>query len=392
MDISYLDDALKLSGYTRDLRRDFHQHPELGFKEYRTASIVARELNSLGLEVTTGVAETGVVATLEGSQPGPVVLLRFDMDALPIDEETGAEYASLTPGVMHACGHDGHTAIGLTVARLLATYSKDLKGKVKFVFQPAEEGLGGAESMLAEGVLEDPKPDISLAMHLWNEKQAGWLGISPGPVMAAAELFRVRVTGKGGHGGMPDQTIDPILTTAQIITALQSIPSRNISPLHSAIISIGSIHGGEVFNVIPSQVEFQGTIRSFEPSVRQVVLDRFERVVTRTAESMGCEVEINMQILTPAVINDPSITDRVKQVAESLLPESYIAEHYRSMVSEDMAFIMQEIPGCYIFVGSANPDKGLDASHHHPRFDFDEKILPYAVALVAAATVRCLES
>jgi amidohydrolase len=190
---------------------------------------------------------------------------------------------------------------------------------------------------------------------------------------------------------MPDQTIDPILTTAQIITALQSIPSRNISPLHSAIISIGSIHGGQAFNVIPSQVEFQGTIRSFEPSVRQVVLDRFERVVTRTAESMGCEVDINMQILTPAVINDPSIANRVKQVAQSLLPESHIAEHYRSMVSEDMAFIMQDIPGCYVFVGSANPDRGLDASHHHPRFDFDEEILPHAVALVAAATVRCLE-
>ncbi len=391
MGMHYLVDALNLLDYTRNLRREFHQHPELGFKEYRTAAIVAKELNKLGLEVSTGIAETGVVALLEGSRPGPVVLLRFDMDALPIDEETGAEYASLTPGVMHACGHDGHTAIGLTVARLLAAYSQDLTGKVKFVFQPAEEGLGGAERMLAEGVLEDPKPDIVLAMHLWNEKQVGWLGISPGPIMAAAELFRVRVTGKGGHGAMPDQTIDPILATAHIITALQSVPSRNISPLNSATISIGSIHGGEVFNVIPSQVEFQGTIRSFEPSVRRVVLDRFEQVVTGTAEAMGCEVDIEKQMLTPAVINDSSVTDRVKQVAQSILPESYTAENYRSMVSEDMAFMMQEVPGCYVLVGSANSDKGLDASHHHPRFDFDEEILPTAVALMAAATVRCLE-
>lgn len=392
MDIPYLVDALKLLDYTRDLRRDFHRHPELGFKEFRTAAIVARELNKLGLEVTTGIAETGVVALLEGSRPGPVVLLRFDMDALPIDEETGAEYASLTPGIMHACGHDGHTAIGLTVARLLADYSQELVGTVKFVFQPAEEGLGGAETMLAEGVLEDPKPDISLAMHLWNEEQVGWLGISPGPIMAAAELFRVRVAGKGGHGGMPDQAIDPILASAQIITAMQSIPSRNISPLHSATISFGSIEGGEVFNVIPSKVELQGTIRSFEPSVRRVVLDRFEQVVKSTSEAMGCEVEIEIQILTPAVVNDRNITARVKQVVQSLLPESYIAETYRSMVSEDMAFMMQEIPGCYVLVGSANQDKGFDASHHHPRFNFDEGVLSNAVALMAAATVNCLES
>ncbi|MCK5430678.1 MAG: amidohydrolase, partial [Anaerolineales bacterium] len=279
MDINFLADALNLFDYTRTLRRDFHQHPELGFKEFRTAGIVARELNDLGLEVTTGIAETGVVALLEGLRPGPVVLLRFDMDALPIVEETGAEYASLTPGVMHACGHDGHTAVGLTVARLLTAYSQEFAGTVKFVFQPAEEGLGGAEIMVAEGVLDNPKPDITLALHLWNEEQVGWLGIAPGPLMAAGEIFRVRVTGKGGHGALPNQTIDPVITTAQIISALQSIPSRNVSPLQSATISVGSIHGGEVFNVIPSEVEFHGTIRTFESSVRQVVLERFQQVV-----------------------------------------------------------------------------------------------------------------
>ncbi len=392
MDINFLADALNLFDYTRTLRRDFHQHPELGFKEFRTAGIVARELNDLGLEVTTGIAETGVVALLEGSRPGPVVLLRFDMDALPIVEETGAEYASLTPGVMHACGHDGHTAVGLTVARLLTAYSQEFAGTVKFVFQPAEEGLGGAEIMVAEGVLDNPKPDITLALHLWNEEQVGWLGIAPGPLMAAGEIFRVRVTGKGGHGALPNQTIDPVITTAQIISALQSIPSRNVSPLQSATISVGSIHGGEVFNVIPSEVEFHGTIRTFESSVRQVVLERFQQVVAGIAQSMGCEVEIDMQMLTPAVINDQKITAQVQRVAQSVLPDSYIEENYRAMVSEDMAFMMQDIPSCYFLIGSANPEKGIDASHHQPRFDIDEDVLPHAVALMAAATVSYLKS
>ncbi len=392
MDINFLADALNLFDYTRTLRRDFHQHPELGFKEFRTAGIVARELNDLGLEVTTGIAETGVVALLEGSRPGPVVLLRFDMDALPIVEETGAEYASLTPGVMHACGHDGHTAVGLTVARLLTAYSQEFAGTVKFVFQPAEEGLGGAEIMVAEGVLDNPKPDITLALHLWNEEQVGWLGIAPGLLMAAGEIFRVRVTGKGGHGALPNQTIDPVITTAQIISALQSIPSRNVSPLQSATISVGSIHGGEVFNVIPSEVEFHGTIRTFESSVRQVVLERFQQVVAGIAQSMGCEVEIDMQMLTPAVINDQKITAQVQRVAQSVLPDSYIEENYRAMVSEDMAFMMQDIPSCYFLIGSANPEKGIDASHHQPRFDIDEDVLPHAVALMAAATVSYLKS
>jgi len=249
-----------------------------------------------------------------------------------------------------------------------------------------------AEIMVAEGVLDNPKPDITLALHLWNEEEVRWLGIAPGPLMAAGEIFRVRVTGKGGHGALPNQTIDPVITTAQIISALQSIPSRNVSPLQSATISVGSIHGGEVFNVIPSEVEFHGTIRTFESSVRQVVLERFQQVVSGIAQSMGCEVEIDMQMLTPAVINDQKITTQVQRVAQSVLPDSYIEENYRAMVSEDMAFMMQDIPSCYFLIGSANPEKGIDASHHHPRFDIDEDVLPHAVALMAAATVSYLKS
>ena len=242
---------------SRDLRRDLHRHPELGFEEYRTAGIVSAELNRLGLEVTTGVGKTGVVGMLEGGGPGPTVLVRFDMDALPVSEETGAEYASQNPGKMHACGHDGHVAVGLTAARLLSAHRSELAGNVKFLFQPAEEGRGGAQAVLEAGVLSNPRPDLTLALHIWNEKPLGWVGVVPGPLMAGSEIFHVRITGKGGHGAMPDQTIDPMVAAAQVISALQTIVSRNISPLEAAVVSVTRIWGGETFNVIPPAVELQ---------------------------------------------------------------------------------------------------------------------------------------
>ena len=386
----FLTEANDLFEYTQALRRDFHRHPELGFKEVRTAGIVARELNALGLEITTGVAETGVVARLEGKRPGPVALLRFDMDALPIGEQTGAEYASLNPGVMHACGHDGHTAIGLTVARLLNTHRNELAGTVKLVFQPAEEGLGGATRMIEAGVLQNPQPDFSLGLHLWNEKRLGWLGVTSGPTMAAAEIFRLRVVGKGGHGAVPNLAVDPVVTAAQIVIALQSIVARNVSPLQSAVVSVTTIHGGDAFNVIPSQVELTGTIRTFDPVVRQRILERFHQVVVSQAEAFNCQIEVDIQSITPAVINNPKVAARVQSVAGDLLPESELDTHYSTMGSEDMSFFMQEIPGCFFFIGSANPEKGLDSAHHHPRFDFDERALPRAAALMATAATKLL--
>lgn len=386
----YLSEAQELFEYTRSMRRDFHSHPELGFQEVRTAGIVTRELNQLGLEVTTGVGKTGVVALLEGEQPGPVILLRFDMDALPIVEETGAEYASQNPGVMHACGHDGHTAIGLTVARMLNRHRQELAGTVKFAFQPAEEGLGGAESMIADGLLENPRPDLTLALHLWNERPVGWLGIANGPSLAAAEIFKVRITGKGGHGALPHLAIDPVLAASQIVTALQSIPARNVSPLQSAVVSVTMIHGGEAFNVVPPAVELQGTIRTFEPAVRQHVLERFQDVIAGVGEAMGCTVDIDVQSLTPAVINEPELAARVQKVANRILPEDKVAVNFSTMGSEDMAFMMQKVPGCFFFVGSANAEKGLNAPHHHPRFDVDETALPKAAALMAAAAADFL--
>src|SRR5690242_5596963 len=226
----FLQQAEELFPYTQALRRDFHIHPELGFREIRTGGIVAKELESLGIEVTKGVGKTGVVGLLEGAQPGPTLLLRFDMDALPMTEDTGAEYASENPGVMHACGHDGHTAIGLTVAKILHAHRNELAGTVKFCFQPSEEGnngedVGGAEMMMRDGVLDSPKVDMSLSLHIWNEKPFGWVGIASGPVMAGAEIFTIKLTGKGGHGALPQNTVDPIIASAQIVNALQTIVS-----------------------------------------------------------------------------------------------------------------------------------------------------------------------
>lgn len=385
----YLE-AKELFAYTQALRRDFHQHPELGFEEVRTAGIVAKELGQLGLEVMTGVAETGVVALLEGGAPGPVVLARFDMDALPITEETGAVYASQNQGVMHACGHDGHTAIGLTVAKLLHNHRDQLKGTVKLVFQPAEEGLGGAERMVNEGVLQNPQPDFSLALHLWNEVEVGRIGVTPGPAMAGAEFFRVHIEGKGGHGANPHLAVDPILAAAQVVTALQSIVGRNVDPLDTAVVSITAIKGGEAFNVIPPKVEMQGTVRTYTTKTRELVLRRLHEIVEGVSESLGCKARVEIADVTPAVVNDQDLSRQVQAVARTVLPDDKLDTAVRTMGSEDMAFMMQDIPGCYFFIGSNNREQGLDAAHHHPRFDFDERALPRGAALMAAAIVDLL--
>jgi|YNPNPStandDraft_1061719.scaffolds.fasta_scaffold44634_2 amidohydrolase len=382
----FLQEARELFPYMQSLRRDFHRHPELGFQEVRTAGIVARELLEMGLEVQTGVAGTGVVALLRGKRPGRVVLARADMDALPINEESGAAYASQTPGVMHACGHDGHTAILLSVARLLQAHRDELAGTVKFVFQPAEEGMGGAVRMIEDGVLENPPVEAALALHLWNERPLGWLGIPHGPALAGAEIFKIKVRGKGGHGAAPHRSMDPILAASQMVVALQSIVARNIEPLKAAVVSVCTIHGGEAFNVIPQEVELSGTIRTFEPEVHEKVLERFEVIVYGLAETLGCQAELDLKRVAPAVINHADLAARWQALARQMFPEAEVdGNNYVSMGSEDMAFFFERVPGCFAFVGSANHAKGLDAGHHHPRFDFDEEALPRAAALLAAA-------
>lgn len=389
---SILSQAKDLFPYTRDLRRDFHRHPELGFQEHRTAEIIVRELSNLeDMVIQTGIAGTGVVATLEGGKPGRVILLRFDMDALPVTENTGVNYSSEKVGVMHACGHDGHLAIGLTAARLLHAGRENLPGTIKFVFQPAEEGLGGALAMIAEGILSDPIPDLVLALHLWNEKPLGWIGITDGLMMSASETFQVQITGKGGHGGKPHEAIDPIVAAAGIINTLQSVVSREIPPLDSGVITVSSIHGGEVHNVIPEEVTLSGTIRSFTVETRDLLLKRFHEVVEQTAAAYLCRTKVTIVGISPAVNNDPKIAAVLRRTASELFPQAVIDQGYRTMASEDMAFMMQDIPGCFCLIGSANSDRGLDAKHHQPEFNFDEQALTQGTALLVSAVYELLK-
>jgi len=393
---NFLHQAAELFPFTQSLRRDFHMHPELGFREIRTGGIVAKKLEALGLEVTKGVGKTGVVGLLEGGKPGPTLLLRFDMDALPIVEETGAEYASQKSGVMHACGHDGHTAIGLTVAKILHAHRDQLAGTIKFCFQPSEEGhngeeAGGAEMMLRDGVLDSPKVDMTLSMHLWNEKPLGWVHVAKGPVMAGAEQFKIKLIGKGGHGAAPNATIDPIIAAVQVVSAAQSIVARNVGPLETAVVSFTMLHSGTAFNVIPQEATLEGTIRTFDLGVRLKVLERFEGIVRGVASAMGCQVEVTVKRLTPALVNADDVAGRVQQTARRVLPD---ADHedspYLTMGAEDMAFMQEKAPGCYFFVGSADRARGLDYGHHHPKFDFDEDALINGAALMAAATADIL--
>jgi len=366
-------------------RRDFHRHPELGYAEERTAGIVAAHLEGLGYRVQTGVGRTGVVGVLEGARSGPVVMVRFDMDALPITEETGAEYASTIPGRMHACGHDGHVAMGMALAELLTTYQDRMSGTVKLIFQPAEEGGNGAEAMIRDGALEDPRPDVFLAAHIWTDRPVGSVDITPGPVMAAAERWTCTVHGQGGHGALPHQTVDPIVAAAYMVTALQTVVSRNVSPLETAVVTVGAIHGGDAFNVIPAQVEMTGTIRTYEPSAREVVLRRVREVLEGVASACGARAELEITPLTPAVINDYAVTSVVRRAAEAVLGPERVTSGERTMGSEDAAFFMRQVPGCYFFIGAANPARGLGAPHHNPRFDFDEEAMEIGLAILAQA-------
>lgn len=372
-------------------RRDFHQHPELAFAEHRSAKIIAETLEEMGLSVQTAIAETGVVGTLKGGRPGPTLLIRFDMDALPIVEETGAAYASRQEGVMHACGHDGHMAIGLGVAQILSSKSQELPGTIVFIFQPAEEGQGGAERMIAEGILDDLGASRSLGLHIWNEKPLHWLGIAPGPVMAGSERFDIMIHGRGGHGALPHLARDPILAASQLITACQSITSRSLDPLESGVVSFTVVQAGETWNVIPSSVRLEGTIRTFSEASRLIIIERMKDISIGICSAAGCQVELEFERITPPLVNETETTALAAEVAQQLFPEFEIDREHRVMGSEDMAFFMQEVPGCYLFIGSSNSARNLDAPHHNPLFDFDEKVLPIAAGLVAAVAWRLQE-
>jgi amidohydrolase len=367
------------------LRRDLHQNPELAWAEHRTGARVAAFLEGAALELRT-VAATGVLATARGAK-GRTVLLRVDMDGLPIQEQGDAPYASRVPGVMHACGHDGHTAMGATAARVLA--GRRPAGTVRVLFQPAEEGEAGAQRVIADGALEGV--DVALGIHLWNELPVGTIGVKAGPLMAAVDRLRVVVRGRGGHGGHPHRAADPVVAAAHVVVALQTIVAREVSPLQSAVVTLGAIHGGQAFNVIPDEVTLTGTVRTFDPELRRSMPERIRRIASGVAEALQCEAEVEVRPGNPPVVNDAAVAALARRAAARVVGDERVVEPEPTMGGEDMAVYFERVPGCFVFVGSANPARGLDQPHHSPRFDFDEEALAIGCEFLVQAAEEALK-
>lgn len=391
-------------------RRDFHENPELSNRETETAKKIAAHLESLGMEVQTGIAHTGVVGLLKGPKPGPVVGLRADMDALPVTERTDVPFASTKTttfngqevGVMHACGHDTHMAILMGVAEVLAARRDELAGTVKFVFQPAEEGPppgeeGGAELMVKEGVLSNPDVDVMFALHIAAQRDVGTISYRPGGLMASVDNFRIRVKGKQTHGSAPWSGVDPIVTSAQIVNALQTIVSRNLELTeNAAVVSIGSIHGGVRSNIIPEEVEMIGTIRALDGDMRTQIHEKVRHIATTVAESMGAtaEVELPMSTSYPVTYNNPDLTEQMVPTLEAVAGADNVKLINAITGAEDFSFFAQEVPGFYFFLGGK--PKGVPvsdvAAHHTPDFYIDESGLPLGVRALTQLTLDYMEA
>lgn len=363
------------------LRRDLHRHPELAFAEKRTSAIVAEHLARWGYEVTTGLAGTGVVATLRRGNGERRLGIRADMDALPIQEATGLAHASIHAGAMHACGHDGHTAILLAAARYLAESGR-FSGTLNLIFQPAEEIGAGARKLIDEGLFERFPCDAVYGLHNWPGVPTGQFGFIAGPAMASVDQAQITVLGKGGHGAAPHETVDPVVAAAAVVTALQSVVSRNIDPLEAAVVTVGSIHGGTASNVIPDSVELKLTIRSFSSAVREQLQQRIPALARAQAESFGARAEVRYRLGFPALVNHEAETTFAREVAGATFGEARIERNFRPRTaSEDFAFISEARPGSYLFVGN-----GDSAPLHSPHYDFDDAILaPAATYWVALA-------
>ena len=363
------------------VRRDLHQHPELRYEERRTAGIAATRLKSLGYRVREGVATTGVVGVLEGGRPGRTLLLRTDMDALPIQEAGTAAYASRVPGVMHACGHDGHVAIALGTARRLAAQRGALAGTVKYVFQPAEEGGCGAKKMIEDGVMDAPAVDAAFGIHLWNDLPTGTIAVTPGACMASADEFEIVIKGRGGHAALPHQAVDPIVAAAHVVSALQSLTSRGVDPFAQLVVSVTQFSAGHAFNVIPETATLRGTVRTMGGSMWDEIPDRFGALVDSVARGFGCTARIDYQRQSPPLVNDVRMAALVRDAAASVVGDARVMDDVRTMGGEDFAFFAQRVPACFAFVGSRNSAKGADAPHHSPLFDIDEDALLIGVEL-----------
>lgn len=379
-DVADLRDAIV------SLRRRIHQEPDLSWQEARTAARVAEFLDGGGLTVRSGLGGTGLLASTGGT--GRTVLLRVDMDALPLQETTGAPYASLVPNAMHACGHDGHVAMGAGAARVLA--ARRPAGEVRVLFQPAEEGEGGAQAMVAEGVLDGVTSVFGV--HLWNELPVGTLGVKAGPLMAAVDRVQIVVHGRGGHGGKPHRSADPVVAAAHVVTALQTVVSRETSPLQSAVLTIGSVHGGQAFNVIPDEVVLLGTLRTFDDALRRSMPERVARIARGVAEGLGCTAEVEVRAGNPPVVNDAGMAEIAARAASAVVGAANVVSPEPTMGGEDMAVYFDRVPGCFVFVGSANAARGLDQPHHSPRFDFDEDALAIGTEFLVRVAEEALRA
>jgi amidohydrolase len=372
-------------------RRDLHRHPEIGFNEHRTAGIAAERLRAAGYTVQTGLAVTGVVGTLRGGAgDGPTLLLRADMDALPVAEECTHDFVSGTPGLMHACGHDAHVAIGLAVAERLARTRNQWRGTVKYMFQPAEEGLGGAVGMIEAGVLEGV--DAALGLHVWLGLPSGIVGVVQGPQMAGAIEWSVEIKGRGGHGALPHETIDALHAASQVVVALQSIVSRTAPPLEPAVVTVGSFHAGAAHNVISESAKLTGTVRAFDPALLESLPGHVERVIAGVCAAMGATYEFRWRWEGPATVNDPRIAEIVRRQAERIVGAERVRTDpdVRTMAAEDFGDVLARVPGCYFFVGGRSEEKGMTHPHHSPRFDLCEDCMPVAVDVLEAAALAVL--
>jgi amidohydrolase len=397
-------ETLKVLPEILEMRHTIHQHPELGNRETETAALVAEHLRSLGLEVRTGIGYTGIVAVLEGGKPGPLIAVRADMDGLPVTEDTGYAFASTDKttyldkevGVMHACGHDIHTAVQLGVASVLAAMRDDLQGTVQFIFQPAEEGPppgeeGGAELMLAEGIWEDSKPEAVFGLHTFAEMEVGQVGYTVGPSFAAVDHFRVRLLGRQAHGAQPHKSVDPVVMAAQAVMALQTIRSRNLHALEPSVVTVGIVRGGERFNIIPAEVLLEGTVRTYSPTVRDTVERRMNEILGGVAAAAGGAYEMDYERGSPATINDYDLSMNTVPVMERVLGRANVSQLQPTMGGEDFALFANEVPGFYFRLGMVKPGT-TSGGHHTPTFKADDASLEVGIRVMSTILMDYLAS
>jgi len=366
-------EIIKIKDTIIKTRRDFHKHPELSFKEKRTSKIVGDKLESYGLKVSRNIGKTGVVGVLKGKSRGKSIALRADMDALPIQETSNIPYKSINDGVMHACGHDAHTAMLLGAAEVLSKMKNKIKGEIHFIFQPAEEGYAGAKFMIADGAIDNV--DEIYGMHVWNYQKSGTIGVKTGPVMAAADMFTIDIKGIGGHGATPQGTVDCVIVASHIIQALQTIVSRNTNPLESTVVTVGQINGGYNFNIIADKITLKGTTRAYTEENRKMIKKRMKEILSGISKTFGAKINLKYKDGYPPVINNTMVTKNLEKVAKNIVGEDVMAP-YLSMGGEDFSYFANKIPGCFFFLGTAPKNaRSMSVPQHCSHFNIDENAM-----------------